>query len=512
MANKIQNTNQRIARNTVYLYIRTFLTMLISLYTSRVVLSTLGVVDYGVNNVVAGVVMLFAFLNGSMSGATQRFLTFAIGKKDTDGLFRIFGNARRIHAIIAIVVALLCETIGLWLVNYKLVIPAERMIAANWVFQLSVISLVVNITQVPYNAAIIAHEKMDAYALISIAEAVLRLVIVYILTLIPFDKLIVYAILTFTVTQIIRTTYYVYCKCHFEECSACYRGDNTQFKEMFQFAGWNMFGSIAWMIRDQGVNMILNVFFGPVVNAARGIAMQVSTALQAFVNNFTTAINPQITKNYAQGNIAEMETLAYRGSRFAFLLLFIVAFPLMMTMDFVLGLWLTQVPEHAANFLTLILIDSLISALFSNPLITSLMATGKIRVYQIVVSACLMLLLPLGYLVLDWSNVPETIFMVMIFTTLLGGIVRYIFCIKQIGYHWQIYVRQVIVRVALVVLIATPLPILIKMYHPLNGWKEFIGIGILSIACCILSTWFVGIQQTERKAVIDTVRKKIKKA
>lgn len=506
--------NKRIAKNTLLLYFRTLLVMAISLYTSRVVLSTLGVEDFGINNVVAGVVTMFAFLNSSMSTSTQRYLTYSIGKGDIEDTKIVFANAKRIHFLIGIIVVILCESIGVWLINNKLVIPVDRLYAANWVFQLALLSFFINVTQVPYNAAIVAHEKMDVFAYVSILDVTLKLIIVYFLQVIPYDKLIVYAVLTFIVVQIIRTIYMIYCIKHFPECKGTFVKGNQQFKEMFHFAGWNLFGSLAWMLRDQGVNMVLNVFFGPIVNAARGVAMQVSHAINTFVGNFITALNPQITKNYAQGKIEEMEILAYRGSRFSFLLLLLLSMPLLLNIDFVLGIWLKEVPQYVSIFLAFIVVDQLINSLFSSTMITSLMATGNIRNYQITVSFFILLIVPVGYLVFREGFPPYSIFIVMNCCSLISGIVRYEFCVKQIGYRRNRFFVDVILKVLGTLVLAFPVPFIVKYFHFVhNPIVEFFSVCVISVVCVSFSALYVGMSVHERKMIINglLVKLKIKK-
>lgn len=507
-----QSNNKRIAKNTIMLYIRMLFTMIVSLYTSRVVLSVLGVSDYGINNVVGGVVTMFAFLNNSMAASTQRYLNFSLGKDNLNETKIIFSNALRIHFFIGVVVVLLCETIGLWILNNKLVIPADRLASANWVFQLSLLSFFINVTQVPYNAAIIAHEKMEVYAFISILDVILRLLIVFLLTIIPYDKLIVYAILTFIVVQVIRTSYCIYCVKHFPECKSTFVKGNSQFRNMFKFAGWNLFGSLAWMLRDQGVNMILNVFFGPIMNAARGVAMQVSYAVHTFVGNFTTALNPQITKNYAQGRIKDMEVLAYRGARFSYLLLFFIAFPLLINIDYVLNLWLTTVPDYTSIFLIFIIVDQFIGAIFGNPMITSMMATGNIKYYQMVVSLFILLIVPIGYLVLSAGFPPYSVFIVMNCCTLAAGVARFVFCIKQIGYNWKAFISNVLIRLLLMSLVSIPLPLYIKHLHLFtNPITEFLCLCFVSVICIVISSLYIGMTNSERNMLIISISRKIKK-
>ena len=334
------STNKRVAKNTLFLYFRMILIMLVTLYTSRVVLAELGIKDYGIYNVVGGVVMMFSFLNNCMSSATQRFMTFELGKGDMQKLRNVFAASLNIHIFIALIIVILAETIGLWFVNEKLVISHDRIFAANWVYQFSILTFCVNIIQVPYNAVLIAHEKMSIYAYISILEVLLKLGIVYLLAIVSSDKLIVYGMLVFIVQLIIRCIYQAYCKRHYEESKFKLFWNKYLYKQMSSFAGWNLFGSVAWLLRDQGLNIVLNLFFGPAINAARGIASQVSNAVIGFISNFQVALNPQITKNYATGHILEMEKLSYMGIKFSFLLLFIMVFPICLNIDYILHLWL----------------------------------------------------------------------------------------------------------------------------------------------------------------------------
>lgn len=344
------------------------LVMLVSLYTSRVILAKLGVEDYGIYNVVGGIVAMFSFLNSSMATSTQRYLTYALGKNDNELLKNVFAISLNIHIVIAIFIIILAETFGLWMLNTHLVIPPDRLMAANWVFQLSILTFSINIIQVPYNASIIAHERMNVYAYISIIEVVLKLIIVYILSLTTFDRLIFYAILVFLVQLVVRVIYQAYCRCRFVECHLRFYWDKQLYKEMFGFAGWNMFGSVAWLMRGQGLDIVLNLFFGPIVNAARGITNQVSGAVMSFISNFQVALNPQITKKYAQGEIEQMESLAYNGIKFSLLLLFIIAFPLCLNIDYVLGLWLKDVPRYTSIFIILVIIDSIVNSFLALPL------------------------------------------------------------------------------------------------------------------------------------------------
>lgn len=329
MTNQISENNKRIAKNTLLLYVRMLFMMLVSLYTSRVVLNTLGVVDFGIYNVVGGVIAMLGFLTGSLGAASSRYITYDLGIGDMAIMKRTLGNIKSIHYILAGVILLIGETVGLWFVVTKLQIPAERATAAFWVYQFSILSSMLAVISVPYNATIIAHEKMSAFAYISIVDAVLKLLIVYLLVVIPYDKLIIYAVLLFVIQSFDQIVYIVYCSKHFEETRSrcCY--DKKKFKEIFAFAGWTMNGNLAVMGYTQGLNILLNMFFGPAVNAARGIAVQVQSVCQMFCVNFQMALNPQLTKSYAKGDITSMHSLLIKSSKFSFYILYVIAVPLM---------------------------------------------------------------------------------------------------------------------------------------------------------------------------------------
>ena len=356
---KNSSNSKRIAKNTVMLYIRMFFTMCISLFTSRVVLNTLGVSDFGLFNVVGGVITVMSFLNSGMIASTQRYMAYALGEGDKDKLIKVFSTSINIHAIICFFAVLLGETLGLWFVNTHLNLPEERMVAANWVYQASIISFVIGVMSVPYNAAIIAHEKMSAFAYVSIIEVCLKLFIVYLLLITPFDKLISYSVLVVLVTVFIRLCYTIYCKRHFVECIYHFVHDKKLLYEMSSFAGWSIIGNIGYTMKDQISNIILNMFFGTTINAARGISLTVATSVNTFSKNFTMAIDPQIIKQYSSGNIKDSRYYTYLGSKYSFYLLTIVSIPLMVNIEEVLALWLVVVPKYTGILVNLSLIVSL---------------------------------------------------------------------------------------------------------------------------------------------------------
>lgn len=326
MINNIEN-NKRIAKNALLLYFRTFFTMAVALYTSRVILKVLGIEDYGIYNVIGGVVAMFSAISGTLSSSISRFLTYELGENKSERLNRIFSTSVNIQVIISIIIILTGEIVGVWFINYKMQIPAERLIAANWVFQCSLFTFIINLISIPYNACIIAHEKMSAFAYISILEVTLKLVIVYSLLISPYDKLITYAILLTVVSLFIRSTYSIYCKRHFTECKYHLSYEKKLLKEMLSFAGWSFLGNSAYIFNTQGINILINIFFGVTLNAARGITTQVEGAIMQFVNNFTMAINPQITKSYASGEKDYMFSLICQGAKYSYILLLFFVIP-----------------------------------------------------------------------------------------------------------------------------------------------------------------------------------------
>ena len=354
--------NKRIAKNTLLLYVRMLFIMGVQLFTSRVVLNTLGVVDYGIYNVVGGVVSMFAFLNGAMVTSTQRYLTFELSKGDLQRLKVVFTTSVQIHLIISLVIVALGETVGLWFFYEKMVIPPERFTAAMWVYQLSILTMVVQVMSVPYNSTIVAHEQMGIFAVISVVEITLKLAVVYLLVIGNFDKLIFYAILIALVQLFVRFLYTRYCSKNYEESKLIKSYDKNLMKEMSKFMGWNIWGNLAATLFGTGLNLLLNVFFGPVVNAARAVAVQVETAIANFSTNFLMAVNPQITKLYAQENLAEMHKLLFRASKFTFFLLFTLSLPVMIETEPILTVWLKIVPDYSVIFLRLLLCIVMIDA------------------------------------------------------------------------------------------------------------------------------------------------------
>jgi O-antigen/teichoic acid export membrane protein len=493
--------NKSIAKNTLLLYFRMIITMIISLYTSRVVLNTLGIIDFGIYNVVGGVVIMFGFLNSAMASSTQRFLTFELGKRNNRRLKEVFSMSVTLHVIISIVIILLSETIGVWFVNSKLTIPADRLGAANWVFQFSVFTSVLTILSVPYDAAIISHERMNVFAYISILEVTLKLAVVYLLQLFGYDKLVFYAILIFLVSFILRIIYGIYCIRNFKEAKYHFYWEKPLFVEMTSFAGWNLFGVFAGIGYGQGVNILLNIFFGPVVNAARGIAFQLLGAINQLINNFQIAVNPPITKAYAVNDESSMYKMIFSSSKFSFYLLLLFIIPLFIETRLVLSIWLKNVPDYTISFTRLVLIDLLICSL-SGPLQILAQATGKVRNYQLVVSTILLLNLPFS---------PQSTFVASIILSTTALCARLIVLKKLTLFPVNFFLKKVILVVILVTIFMLPIPIWIE-YIINEGFLRLFLLVITTIVALMLSIWMVGLSVSERfffKGYINRFRKKI---
>lgn len=504
MLNQTSDNNKRIAKNTLLLYFRMLFMMVVSLYTSRVILNALGVEDFGIYNVVGGVVAMFTVISGSLSAAISRFITYELGKGDQSKLNKIFSASVTIQLLLSLIIVVLIESVGVWFLNAKMTIPADRVTAANWVLQFSIITFVINLISVPYNAAIIAHERMSAFAYISILEAIGKLAIAFFIMWSPIDKLIYYAILMCTVAVIVRLTYGHYCKKHFTECTYHFHWDKDILKQMFGFAGWNFIGASSVVFRDQGGNIILNIFFGPTVNAARGIANQVNTAITGFVQNFMTALNPQITKSYASGDGEYMMTLIFQGARLSFYMLLLLSLPVLINTHYILVIWLKIVPEHAVLFVRLILIFAMCESI-SNPLITAMLATGKIRNYQIVVGGLQLLNLPLSYLCLKTGFVPESILVVAIIISLACLFARLYMLRGMIGLSSILYMKNVFLNVLVVALLSAIIPYMLFCYMK-ETFFSFIIITLIAVLCTLVVEFYIGCNQKERFFVLNKVR------
>jgi len=472
--------------------------MLVSLYTSRMVLNMLGVEDYGTYNVVGGVVSLLGFFNGAMASATQRFLSFDLGRKDYEQLRKTFNATQVVHVCIAVLVLVLAETFGLWFVNNYLNIPEGRMEAARWVYHFSVLSFMVNIIQVPYNALIIAREQMSVYAYVSILEVALKLLVAFMPTWIAYDKLKLYAVLLFGVSVIVAAIYRLYTRRHFEETKYLLVKDSTLYKTLISYSGWNLFGGMAGVAKGQGVSIILNIFFGTVVNAAQGVANQVNGAINSFVTNFQMASNPQIIKSYAADDKAYMTNLVIRTSKFSFYLLFMLTLPVMLEIDYILKIWLKIVPDYTATFTILILINALIDTV-SGPLVTSLHATGRIKTYQLTVAIMLILILPITYVLFKLNYPPQYTYFVSISISIFALSMRLFITKKQIPeFSISLFLREIIFRNIPILIISISIPLLLKINMD-PCFLRLIIVSLMSVICSITTYYFWGLNNNEKK-------------
>lgn len=487
----------RIAKNTLLLYGRMILLMIISLYTSRIVLNALGVEDYGIYNVVGGIVGIFELLTNSLSAAISRFITYELGKNNKSRLKNVFCTSVNVQFILILIVVILFETVGLWYLNNVMVIPGDRLVAARWVFQLSIIAFAINLWSVPYNASIVAHERMAAFAYISLYEGFAKLVIAFLIVRSPIDRLIFYSALLVLVSVTVRILYSIYCKKHFVECKYTLTIDKSLLRQIFGFAGWNFIGAGSVVLREQGGTLLINYFCGPAVNAARGIASSVNYAVNGFVNNFTKALNPQITKNYAQGNYDYMTALAFRGAKFSYYILWVFALPIILTTPYLLHLWLGIVPDHAVAFTRLILVFSLSESL-AMPLITIMLATGNIRNYQLVVGGCMLLNVPVSYLLLYLGGPAESVYYVYIVTSVVAEVFRLLMLRKMVKLPVARFLKEVYFNVIGISVLSIIFPAITVYFWRVENFISFVGICLMSICSAGLIIFFVGCNNTDR--------------
>lgn len=503
MSTKTTDNNKRIAKNTLFLYFRMMFIILVSLYTSRVILKTLGVEDYGIYNVVGGFVSMFGFLNTAMSATTQRYITYSLGTENTAQLNKVFSNCVMTHILIALIVLLFAESVGLWFLFNKMIIPESRMTAAFVVFQCSVVSTVVLILSVPYNADIIAHEKMSAFAYISIVEVTLKLLVVCLLKFGGIDKLIFYGILLLIVQCSIRLIYGSYCKRHFEETKFRIIWDFSLFKEMLSFAGWNLWGGVSNIMYTHGVNLLLNLFFGPAVNAARGIAIQVQNAISQFANSFQMAINPQITKSYAQGDNAYMHKLVFRSSKFTFILLFILSLPIFTETDYILRLWLGTVPNWTVVFLRLMLCIVIVDSV-ANPFMVSVAATGNVKLYQAVIGGTMLLIVPTSYVFLKLGGAPSVVFVTHLVFVVFTFILRLFIVKRMIHFSIKEYCIVCVLKI-----IAIIVPSFFSVWILKRYLNEYFGSQILIIVSSavigVIFSLICGLTKSERQIILQKV-------
>lgn len=503
------SNNNRLAKNTLLLYGRTLLSMLISLYTSRVILQSLGIENYGIYNIVGGFVGIFSIMSATLTSSTQRYLTVELGKNSNSNPQQVFSAALFLHVVLCIILLILFETIGLWFLNTQLNINVNRMTSANWVYQCSIISFLFNIISTPYNAAIIAHERMGVFAYISLLDVVLKLIIAYLLYISPIDVLIFYSFLFLGVSIFDRIIYSSYCHKHFPETKFIIVKDKSLYKEMTSFAGLNFLGVLATVLSNQGVNIILNIFGGVVVNAACGISTQVLNAVSKFVNDFMTALNPQITKTCASGQYKTSMDLCYKGAKLSFFLMLIFAIPIIIRTPQILEFWLKSYPNYSVPFVRLTLLYSLILIL-SNPLITLVQATGKIKIYTYWVGGFRLFTLPLCFILLKLGYEPYYAYFAIIFTEIMSLVLRLIIIKKILNFSPYEFCNKVVLRIIIVTFISF---IVSYIFSCIIG-KSLYGLiifSLLSLFTSIIVITYIGLRTSERYTIINFIREKIEK-
>lgn len=502
----MQSSNTQIAKNSLFLYVRMLVVMLVSLYTARVVLNVLGVEDYGVYNVVAGVVSTFSFLTGTISAATSRFFAFELGRRNEDRLSKYFRLSMLSFFVITFLIIVLAETVGLWFLYNKMIIPADKMSSAVWVYQFAILAFVVNMLAIPYNAIIVARENMQVYAYIGILEVILKLVIVYFLSIGNFEKLKFYAILMFIVSFIVSFLYYIYCKKKYKESHFSFFWDKKMFNEFFSFSFWILFGSFSSVARGQGLNIVLNMFFGPIVNAAYGVSYQVNNAINQFVNSFYTAVRPQITKRYAAGEITSMMKLVFVSSRMCYFLVLIFAIPLFLETPLILKLWLINVPDYSVIFLRLVILVSLIDA-GSYPFQAAVSSTGKVKWYQIITGGLMIVTLFVAYFALKLGLPPAAVFYISIVTTILAQISRIIFMRFLLGMSIKDYSKDVLAPIFMVTILACLFPVLCYVYIEPNLVRLIIT-SLVSVVSTVGLIFIFGINRDERLLILNYIKGK----
>lgn len=507
MADVIKNS-KRVAKNTLYMYFRTLFVMGVTIFSSRIILDTLGVEDYGIYNVVGGFVSMFSVLSGTLTAASQRFIAFELGKDDSD-IKKVFSTTVSIHIFLAIIIFVLLESIGLWFLNYKMNIVPERLTAANWVFQCSVITFCVNLISIPYNAAIIAYEKMSAFAYISIFEVIAKLAAAYALYVIAFDSLIVYAMFMLSIAILLRLVYGTYCSCNCKDCKYRFFFDRPTFKAIFGFSGWNFIGSSSSILNNQGINMLINLFFGVTLNAARGVSHQVDSALNTFVQNFMLALSPQITKSYAAKDYEYVNKLIVLGTKFAFFLFWIISMPCFFCADYILHLWLKQVPDGTVIFLRCAIIYTMAQSL-SQCLYHTMLATGNIKKYQLIVGFISLFAFPTTYVCYKIGLPAEYGYITTIFFSLVCLVARLHLLEEMVPSFSKVgFIKNVLLRCCFVCIPSMAFMIWLNKVYEISAFGPFIiKASIISMTSIVFILVF-GISTQERVYLVNMVKNRL---
>lgn len=504
----MSSNKSAIAKNTIYLYIRMLAVMLVSLYTSRVVLVVLGTTDYGIYNVVGGIVAIMAMLNGTLSSSTSRFLTYALGENDKEELNKTFSASLNLHIVVALIVLLLAETIGLWFLNNKIVLPDDRRIAAFWVYQFSIVTMMFNFTQVPYTASLISHENMSIYAIVGLYDALAKLAIAFLIKISPIDNLIFYALLLMLNTIIVQMFYRTYTKKKYPECRFRRVKDRPLYAKLLKYSGWEMFGSVATVSQGQGVNIVLNLFFGPVVNAARAIVVQIETAVMQLINNFLLAVRPQVIKNCAERKFDEMYKLSFYASKFSFILMLAMVIPLSFEIDFVLNIWLgEEVPQYTNVFAVLVLISCLFSSIHRSSLMPY-HAIGKIKTGNIVGGSLMIASLPISYVLFKFGMPPYWAFIVIIFTNTAQQFITWIIIHGYVHFSYKHLITDVYIP-CLIIMIISLIPPFLIIQTSLVGWKRFLVLLMATEIVLLTAAYLIGLKNDEKKKLIAFVKNRI---
>lgn len=507
-----QENNQRIIKNTIALYVRMLFVMIVSLFSSRIILDVLGEMDYGIYNVVGGIVVMFSFISTIFSSASQRYFAFDLGKGDIERLGKVFNITFILYASVVLMLFILSETLGLWFLHNKLTIPTERMHAANWVFQLSIISFCVTVLTTPYQSVIIAHEKMNVYAFVGILEAILTLTYVFILKFFVtnVDHLMMYSFLVLAKVIICQSIYYIYAHRKFLETKLTWIWDKLLAKEMISYSWWNIFGGLASVCRDQGINLLIGMFFNPTINAARGLAYSISGSLNVFSSNFFTAVRPQITKYYAQGDTNSTLELVFKSSKFSFFLVAFISIPMMAFIDVILDVWLVNVPEYTSLFARLVIIVALIDSM-NFPLMTLMQATGHVKLYQLLTGSLIFMNIPLSYLFLKLGYGAEYTMYVAIFIAIACMLSRIFVCKKYVDFPIIKYLSEVLSRVVLVFTVCYIVSdLLYKVGASINSSTLFmLACFAVDIIISIAIIFLLGISSTERQYLINIIKSRI---
>ncbi|HJH77894.1 MAG TPA: MATE family efflux transporter [Prevotellaceae bacterium] len=501
---KSEEKNKRIAINTLFLYLRMLLLMVVSLYTSRIVLDALGVVDYGLYNVVGGIVVALGFLSGTLNTASSRFITVALSNGDMSEMKKTFSNVLFVNMMLALIILIAGETIGLWFLFNKMQIPTERFTAAFWVYQMSIVTVMINVMSSAFNACIIAHERMKTFAYISLIDAFGKLLLAFFLThIINYDKLIIYGAFLLLIQIIDRLIYGMYCSKHFPETKTKITIDKPIIKKMFEFISWASYGSFVSIGFTQGLNILINIFFGPAINAARAVSVQVQNAVVSFTTNFQTAVNPQLIQSVVNKDFERSKHLLKMSSKYSFFLLCLIGIPLIAVTPYILNLWLKEVPEHTVWFVRLMLIINIWSCI-ANPLRIINQAEGNIRKFQLCEGTVLLLIVPISYIVLKFYTIPELVFLVHLAIELLSNYIRIKIVLPKINMSITYYFKYIYLPLLIVFSIAILLCVILTVYMGLgtNFSSTLLVCIILEILISILIC-LIGLNNSERKQIIN---------